>query len=161
MPGDSIEIKNGNLVVNGVYVNPPETILKTFPDNNTVVTFPENSAWTIHNYGPLYIPKKGTTVSLSSSNLFYYGAIVRKEGCEIGRADDVFSLTGERDSLYRFKQNYYFVMGDNRGNSRDSRVLGFVPEQAIIGKIDYVLFSIGEYDGGSRHIRWKRLLHKL
>ena len=70
-------------------------------------------------------------------------------------------LTGERDSLYRFKQNYYFVMGDNRGNSRDSRFWGFVPEQAIIGKIDYVLFSIGEHDDGSRHIRWKRLLHKL
>jgi signal peptidase I len=108
--------------------------------------------WTIDNYGPLWIPKKGSELQLDSSNYEIYERTIRVyEHNDFYRKDGKFYLNGKEVTSYTFKMNYYWMMGDNRHGSQDSRFWGFVPEDRVVGKAWMIWFS---WDKGPR---WNRL----
>lgn len=129
----------------------PDSYLSLFP-------FTENSGWTRDNYGPLWIPKKGATVELNAETLPLYERIISSyEGHELRTAEDgkIF-IDGEEATSYTFGQDYYFMMGDNRHNSLDSRYWGFVPEDHIVGKPSLVWLSTDGSKKFPANIRWGR-----
>ena len=120
--------------------------------------------WGRDNYGPIWIPKKGATIKLDEKNLAIYHRCIRNyenNKLEIGN-DGSVKINGTPSTTYTFKYDYYWMMGDNRHNSADSRSWGFVPEDHIVGKPIFVWLSLdkdkGLFDGG---IRWKRLFRKV
>ena len=130
-----------------------------FPDSYlSIFPFTEDSKWTRDNFGPLWIPAKGATVELSASNLPLYERIITSyEGHDLKVAEDgsIF-IDGERVSSYTFGQDYYFMMGDNRHNSLDSRYWGFVPEDHVVGKPSIVWLSTDSGRKFPNSIRWRR-----
>ncbi len=113
--------------------------------------------WTVDNFGPIYIPKKGTTVELTTASLPFYERIIRVyEGNELNVRDGKFYLNGQEVNSYTFKQDYFWMMGDNRHNSEDSRIWGYVPEDHIVGKPLFIWFSTK--NGNIREgIMWDRI----
>ena len=130
-----------------------------FPDSYlSIFPFTEDSKWTRDNFGPLWIPAKGATVELSVSNLPLYERIITSyEGHDLKVAGDgsIF-IDGEKVSSYTFGQDYYFMMGDNRHNSLDSRYWGFVPEDHVVGKPSIVWLSTDSGRKFPNSIRWRR-----
>ncbi len=121
--------------------------------------FPYDSAhkWTIDNYGPVWIPKKNTTVTLRPDNIGLYRRIITVyEGNKLEEKNDgTYLINGKPATTYTFKYNYYWMMGDNRHRSQDSRYWGFVPESCIVGRASLIWFS---WDNGPR---WSRLLKSI
>jgi signal peptidase I len=113
--------------------------------NYTNGIFPYNEAvfnWNADNYGPLYLPRKGDVVLLDDSTYSLYSrAIVVYENNKVEKVNGHFIINGKPAATYTFKMDYYWLMGDNRHNSLDSRFWGYVPEDHIIGKAEWVLFS--------------------
>lgn len=115
------------------------------------------STWSMDNYGPIYIPKKGTTVNLTIENLPYYQRIIGVyEGNELVVKDNKIFINGTPAATYTFKMDYYWMMGDNRHNSEDSRVWGFVPEDHVVGKPLFIWLS-AKAASIKNGIRWKRM----
>ncbi|MEM9053554.1 MAG: signal peptidase I, partial [Bacteroidota bacterium] len=111
-------------------------------------------SWTEDNFGPLWIPKAGETVNLTIDNLPLYQRVIdvyEKNDLEV--ANGKIIINGQEASSYTFQQDYYFLMGDNRHNSADSRFWGFVPFDHIVGKAVFIWFSKDPETG----IRWSRL----
>ncbi|TNE73881.1 signal peptidase I [bacterium] len=95
------------------------------------------------NFPPIVIPFKGQKVTLTDKNwTYYYDIITRYEGNEMRRAGDRFVINGKSTNEYEIQQDYYFMMGDNRDNSLDSRYWGFVPDDHIVGEAFMIYFSI-------------------
>lgn len=115
--------------------------------------------WTVDDFGPIYLPKEGETITLTPQNLpIYHRCITLYEGNTIESKDGKFIINGQETDQYTFKYNYYWMMGDNRHNSLDSRSWGFVPENHIVGKAWFVWMSWDKYaDGFFNKIRWNRL----
>ncbi len=130
-----------------------------YPDSwKTIFPFSESFEWTRDNFGPLWIPQKGVTVGLNAENLPLYERIITSyEGndLEVG-ADGTIRINGETVTEYTFRQDYYFMMGDNRHNSLDSRYWGFVPEDHIVGKPALIWLSIDGNRKFPNNIRWRR-----
>lgn len=118
--------------------------LRDFPITTFIETLPGSKPlqWTANNWGTVWVPQKGKILLLTPENFKMYHTILEKfEKVSITIAGNDFWLDGSKITQYQFKQNYYFMMGDNRHNSVDSRYWGFVPEQNIIGKAVIVLYS--------------------
>lgn len=129
----------------------PDSPLMLFP-------FTESFKWTRDNYGPIYIPQKGATVDLTLENLPLYSRIISAyEGNDLQVKDGNILINGEIAPSYTFAMDYYFMMGDNRHNSLDSRYWGFVPEDHIVGKPRVIWFSTDKNKPFPKNIRWKRL----
>lgn len=111
--------------------------------------------WSMNNYGPVHIPAKGETLQLNDSTLpFYRRLITVYEGNTLEVRDGNIYINGEQTDTYTCRQNYYWMMGDSRHNSQDSRVWGFVPEDHISGKARWILWSV---DKDHHRLRWNRM----
>ena len=122
--------------------------------------FPSDRKYSLDNYGPIYIPQKGDSVELSNENwTLYKDIITRYEGNQVLRVgDNAFHVNGNLAKHYVFEQDYFFVMGDNRDSSLDSRTWGFVPKDHIVGKALVVYFSWNRALGETRT---DRILKKI
>ena len=129
-----------------------------YPDSEkTIFPFSSDYKWTRDNFGPLWIPEKGTTVELTMENLPLYQRIITSyEGNTLDVKEGKIYINGEETHSYTFAQDYYFMMGDNRHNSLDSRYWGFVPEDHIVGKPALIWLSIDGNRKFPQNIRWRR-----
>jgi signal peptidase I len=129
-------------------------------------TYPINyqTGWTRDNFGPVWIPRKGGTIRLDERNLAIYGRCIHNYEQNVLEVlpDGQVRINGKPESSYTFKYDYYFMMGDNRHNSADSRAWGFVPEDHIVGKPILIWLSLDKdrslFNGG---IRWKRMFRMV
>lgn len=124
---------------------------------------PKNFKWNQDNFGPLSIPKAGVTVALNAQNISLYKKIILKyEDNDFEIRNDKIFVNGEEAKEYTFKQDYYWMMGDNRHNSADSRYWGFVPEDHIVGKAVFVWLSLDPNKGLSDgKIRWDKIFRTI
>lgn len=126
--------------------------------------FPHNKNWSVDNYGPISIPKKDEKVAISIDNISLYKRIIETyEGSELG-IENKITLAGNQVLLnekpiteYTFLQDYYWMMGDNRHNSADSRSFGFVPHNHIVGKPVFIWLSLDANKSGLSKVRWERM----
>ena len=126
-------------------------------------TFPNDISykWSEDNFGPILIPEKGMKVKLTVENIFLYKKIIKDyEKNILSQIDNTFYINGIKSDTYTFKKDYYWMMGDNRHKSEDSRFWGFVPDDHIVGKPVLIWFSIKGINDGIKNwkIRWSRLM---
>lgn len=138
---------------------------ETYPGYKDDNMFPhaEGYNWNVDNFGPITIPQKGQTVKINVHNLPLYRRVIEVfEGNKLQVSGDKIFINGKLATSYTFKMNYFWLMGDNRHNSADSRFWGFVPEDHIVGKASRVVFS-WDKDQKSffKKIRWNRIFRSV
>ncbi len=172
LPGDTIEIKDQILFINHKKYRTPSYIklnLNETPiENVSKDLFPYNNKWSLENYGPIIVPKKGMKVELNPKNiLMWQNAINTDFGKKVISVEGtVINLNNQAIREYVFEKDYYFVLGDNRKNSIDSRYFGYIPEEWIIGKAFMIYWSklpvqssgISDYFSS---IRFSRLMQSI
>ena len=125
---------------------------------------PQNGAfnWNVDNYGPIIVPKKGWTIKLDSLTMPLYGrAIEVYENNKVQIVGKDVMINGKKADSYTFKMNYYWMMGDNRHDSADSRYWGFVPEDHIVGKALFIWMSWDDNASFFKKIRWSRIFRGI
>lgn len=142
------------------------TLVKSSKDISEPMLYPNSQLfkWNRDNYGPITVPKEGMTVQLTPENVALYGPVIKNyEGNEdVVLDDNSVKVAGKAITSYTFKQDYFFMMGDNRHNSADSRYWGFVPKDHIVGKAVFVWMSIDPNPTSFfNKIRWNRLFRVI
>ncbi|GET22857.1 signal peptidase I [Prolixibacter denitrificans] len=131
-------------------------------DPNIFPFAPKDYPWNVDNFGPIWIPKKGATINLSLKNLPLYRRIIRVyEKNKLAVKDSTIYINDRPADSYTFKMNYYWMMGDNRDDSADSRYWGFVPENHIVGEASFVWLSLDKDKPFPANIRWNRFFKKV
>ncbi|MDP6922623.1 MAG: S26 family signal peptidase, partial [Lutibacter sp.] len=170
------EVTEGNFQGDLYYLNLTDRNARKLANNPLVISvektlsaegsydpaiFPHNKQypWSIDNYGPIYIPKAGATVSLNAQTIPFYQRIIDVyEGNDLTIDGEDIYLNGQLSDSYTFKQDYYWMMGDNRHNSEDARYWGYVPFDHVVGKPVFIWMSWDSHAQGIQNkIRWKRL----
>ena len=127
--------------------------------------FPSTKAdsWSGDQYGPLVIPRKGMTIAINDSTLAFYGETIAKydHNKDAKVENGKLLIDGKEIQEYTFQQDYFFMMGDNRNNSLDSRYWGFVPEDHIVGKGFFIWLSLDKYGSWFNKIRWSRFFNLI
>lgn len=142
-------------------LGPDISVERYAPESSPGNLFPNDPTrytdWTVDNFGPIYIPKKGATITLTEANLPFFDRVIRVyEGNEMVVRNGKFFINNVETTTYTFKQDYYWMMGDNRHNSEDSRVWGYVPADHVVGKPLFIWFSTK--NGNLREgINWNRI----
>ena len=145
------ELKKRTDLVESITLNRDSSELDIYPLNG-------NMHWTRDNYGPIWIPKKGESIDLTLRNLPIYERPIRTyEGNKLEVRDGKIYINDKETTKYTFKMDYYWMQGDNRHNSLDSRYWGFVPEDHIVGKPIFIWWSSDPDRRGFSGIRWNRL----
>ena len=153
LPGDTVRMVRGAVYINGKISMAIPTVRKSSFD--LPLDFPLRSlGWNTNNFGAVVTPAKGLTVPLDSANMNLYRNVIRIEGREASCRDGMMYIDQKPATEYTFSSNGYFVLGDNRGNSLDSRYWGFVSEELVVGRVVMVYFS---RDAVRRSIRWDRI----
>ena len=124
--------------------------------------YSDRYAWTADNMGPLWIPKAGASIALNEDTWPLYERVIDVyEDNDVEVRDGHYYINGEEATSYTFKMDYYWMMGDNRHNSADSRYWGFVPEDHIVGKASFIWLSMDKSKSFPANIRWNRLFKKV
>ena len=166
-PGDAVQVANNNTYVINMTAEEAATVKKEanvksmtpyLIDSSTDV-FPydkKDFPWSPDHYGPIHIPKKGEVITLSPSNIEMYRRLITVyEHNKLDEKDGKYFINGKETNTYNIKLNYYWMMGDNRHRSQDSRFWGFVPETHIVGKASLIWFS---WNNGPR---WDRFFKPI
>ena len=133
-------------IVESITINTDASDTDIYPLNG-------NKHWTRDNYGPVWIPAKGKSINLTLDNLAVY------ERNDLKVKDGKIYINGKEAKSYTFKMDYYWMMGDNRHNSADSRYRGFVPEDHVVGKPIFIWWSSDPDRSGFGGIRWNRIFN--
>jgi signal peptidase I len=168
LPGDTLEIHSGLVYVNKVLVPfPPYGIQPDNPNRNfskeNPEMFPEGSAFNNADYGPIIIPKQDYIIRLEPATLSHWRVLIEREGHNVQTLDNMILIDGTAASEYHVRKNYYFVLGDNRDNSMDSRYWGFLSDDQIVGEALFVYWSwdtevpVSNISDKLSSIRWNRI----
>lgn len=142
-------------IVESISINTDATVGDLYPLNAV-------TNWTRDNYGPIWIPAKGKSINLDMNNIAVYERPIRVyENNELKIKNNQIYINGRLAKSYTFKMDYYWMMGDNRHNSADSRYWGFVPEDHIVGKPIFIWWSSDPDRKGLGGIRWNRLFNMV
>ena len=174
-PGDTVEIRDARYLVRGTDVPVGNTDAqerlsrllskksgrKEMIRQHCYYTFPHDSTlgWNVCNFGPLYVPARGDSIKMTRNHyLFYRNLIEWEQRGKLVQEDDGFYLEGKRITGYRFRENYYFMGGDNCFNSQDSRYWGLLPEPYLVGKATRIWKSVDPYTGS---VDWRRVWKRI
>lgn len=152
LPGDTVEVRQHQAYVNHLIRSEAKDV------QHTPAILAAAQSNPLANYGPLVTPQKGQTLAIDTATLRYYQKTIQREGHTVETEGDSVLIDGQWTHTYTFQHNYFFMLGDNRTFSMDSRKWGLVPEKNIIGKAVRVLWS---RDPQSGSIRWSRLFNSI
>ena len=137
-----------------IHKGPEDGVFPDFQDGKPSIT----NNWSNDNFGPIYIPQKGKTVALDLKSLPFYKKIIAEyENNDLKVVGNDIFINDKKVTSYTFKQNYYWMMGDNRHNSLDARYFGFTPEDHVVGKPIFIWMSWDSNGKGINKIRWERM----